>query len=205
MTTSRTTTEIYADLRELRRNPQAENFEKKHAALSNEWKAAKNNEEQKIILKNHDLLKNQINNYNNLQQYTKKAIDFLISYKGDIFKANGSHTKKFNDFIQTFEKIEGFSFYLRLQQYKSSLLTDNIDLILRYKDQNLSLNFEYIKEFEPHKTTLKEVLKARKKAIALNEKIKALQSQYNTLYNIGTANYNIEQLTFSGKEFSNLI
>lgn len=142
---------------------------------------------EKIIIAEE--LKEEIKSVNSFNNRVWGAWQEIREYKGDIFKADGSHTKKFSDFLQPIRQKYDVHVYAKYwssgAEYKFSENTQN-------NRNSRSIYTENAPTENLPELKFSEVMKARKQHNKYVEELEKLQNKINENFQIATGRYDLK-------------
>ena len=163
-----------------KRNGNFENFNK-YKNLEAQLKEAEKEENKTNLTKN-------VNLFNKSVDKVYQIFDKIKEFKGNILKADGSHTKKFSEFLNTIET--DLRIYAVLNQYSKETeikIRDLKNTFYIYEKEGIYTMAEI------KKISISEMIKARRKHTELLNQLKDLEDKISNNYDIASGNYNFEE------------
>ena len=131
-------------------------------------------------------LKKKIDDFNEANDEVKKVILVIMEYKEAILKADGNHTKKFNNFLKSIES--NFSIYA----VKRLSFSDEIEIILQHKNRvNFKLYFENgnYNFYNSENIDFETVIEARRKHNELLKEMEELKAKISDNFQKASGGY----------------
>ena len=131
-------------------------------------------------------LKKKIDDFNEANDEVKKVILVIMEYKEAILKADGNHTKKFDNFLKSIES--NFSIYA----VKRLSFSDEIEIILQHKNRvNFKLYFENgnYNFYNSENIDFETVIEARRKHNELLKEMEELKAKISDNFQKASGGY----------------
>ena len=131
-------------------------------------------------------LKKKIDDFNEANNEVKKVIPLIMEYKEAILKADGNHTKKFDNFLKSIES--NFTTYA-VKRYSFS---DEIQIILIHKNRtDFKLYFENgnYNFYKSENIDFNTVIEARRKHNELLKELEVLKSKISDNFQKASGSY----------------
>ena len=159
------------------------NFENynKYKNLESQLKEAEKEE-------NKNNLTKEVNLFNASIDKLYQIFDKIKEFKGNILKADGSHTKKFSEFLKTIETdLNIYAVWNQYSQETEIKIRDTKNTFYIYEKDGTYKIAEY------KKLNISEMINARRKHNELLNELKALEDKISKNYDIASGNYNFEE------------
>ena len=135
----------------------------------------------------NNLTKN-VNLFNASVDKVYQIFDKIKEYKGNILKADGSHTKKFSEFLKTIET--DLNIYATCRPYSNETeikIRDLKNTFYIYEKEGIFTIAEY------KKVSISEMINARRAHNELLKELKALEDKITENYYVASGNYYFEE------------
>ena len=163
-----------------KRNGNFENFNK-YKNLEAQLKEAEKEENKNNLTKG-------VNLFNASVDKVYQIFDKIKDFKGNILKADGRHTKKFSEFLNTIKT--DLRIYAVWNQYSKETeikIRDTENTFYIYEKEGTYKIEEY------KKLNISEMINARRAHNELLNELKALEDKISKNYDIASGNYNFEE------------
>ena len=163
-----------------KRDGNLENFNK-YKNLESQLKEAEKEENKTNMTKN-------VNSFNASVDKVYQIFDKIKEFKGNILKADGSHTKKFSEFLKTIET--DLNIYAVWNQYSNETeikIRDLKNTFYIYEKEGIYTMAEY------KQLSISEIINARRAHNELLKELKALEDKIAENYYAASGNYYFEE------------
>ena len=163
-----------------KRDGNLENFNK-YKDLEAQLKEAEKEENKTNLTKN-------VNLFNASVDKVYQIFDKMKDFKGNILKADGSHTKKFSEFLKTIET--DLNIYATCRPYSNETeikIRDLKNTFYIYEKEGIYTMAEY------KKVSISEMINARRAHNEFLKELKALEDKISDNYCIASGNYYFEE------------
>lgn len=117
------------------------------------------------------------------QEEAEKVYNYIKEFKGAIFKADSTYTKKFKTYVEAYEKPENFYFYVKRRTYRSELIPDDCTLVC--KGQAHEISQEVNEDFRKITLNADEIIEARRSHAELVKKLEEAKKACLDNYHVG--------------------
>ena len=129
-----------------------------------------------------------VNLFNESVDKVYQIFDKIKEYKGNILKADGNHTKKFSEFLNTIETdLNIYAVWNQYSQETEIKIRDTKNTFYIYEKEGIYTMAEY------KKLNIAEMINARRKHNELLNELKSLEDKISKNYDIASGNYNFEE------------